>query len=443
MQCHSCGTEVREGQKFCMECGASLRGVADITGEVPIVSNRPLSADARDEVTRALGDLQPPGPRPRAGQRDWRHDPHATVQLPSQIRVSADDRTVPLGRPAETNATAVLPATVPRPAAVTAPQRAQPGAREYDYDDRVPDPRPQHAFRLRTLFVLAVLAAAATAVAVLTDLITIDPGGATAPFPVGSWTVNDLGTNNAIAGLVAAGAMVAGALLWSFGLRWGAGLAGGAGAALTGWAALVLGLAEYPLHVARGQAATVPAELTRDVGTYALAVAGVLGVAALVISFAAVRRDRGGLDPWIAALGAASVVVAAAGPLIPLGNVEIDGNWSETALGIDVPQLYLVGRLVQIGLLLVVGVLGFLLVRRFGLGMAVGSALAVGWLCVTAATRQTANPIGPAFANPGATPVLHDGTNVFEPHGVTIVGLGLVGFFALVAITLAIIDHDR
>ena len=38
MQCHSCGTEVRDGQKFCMECGASLRGVADITGEVPIVA---------------------------------------------------------------------------------------------------------------------------------------------------------------------------------------------------------------------------------------------------------------------------------------------------------------------------------------------------------------------------------------------------------------------
>ena len=58
MRCHSCGVDVREGQKFCMECGASLRGVADITGEVPVV--RAERAD--DEATRELATVPPPPP---------------------------------------------------------------------------------------------------------------------------------------------------------------------------------------------------------------------------------------------------------------------------------------------------------------------------------------------------------------------------------------------
>jgi hypothetical protein len=62
---------------------------------------------------------------------------------------------------------------------------------------------------------------------------------------------------------------------------------------------------------------------------------------------------------------------------------------------------------------------------------------------VTAAAKQTASPIGPAYANPGATPVTQDGVTLFEPHGVTVVGLALVAFFALIAITLAVIDRDR
>ncbi|MDQ3468333.1 MAG: hypothetical protein M3487_00930, partial [Actinomycetota bacterium] len=204
---------------------------------------------------------------------------------------------------------------------------------------------------------------------------------------------------------------------------------------LAGWAALLIGLIEWrPIDIAL---LAGDASVTRDVGYWAVAAAGGLGAVALFVSLAGTGRDRqGGLDPWIAALGAASFLVAAGGPLIPLGTADISANYNAESLGFDPPTVFFVGRLVQVGLLALCGVVGFLLVRRYGLGLAVGSAVAVAWMVVTAATEQTANPIGPAYANPGAAP------GDLIPHGVTIVGMGLAGFFALVAIVMALLDND-
>ena len=78
---------------------------------------------------------------------------------------------------------------------------------------------------------------------------------------------------------------------------------------------------------------------------------------------------------------------------------------------------------------------GSLSVRRYGLGLAVGAAIATGWLLATAATDQTASPIGPGYENPGSLDL--------QPHAVTVVGCALVGFFALVAIVMALLDADR
>jgi hypothetical protein len=226
--------------------------------------------------------------------------------------------------------------------------------------------------------------------------------------------------------------MVVGALLWCVGRRWGAGLAGGAGASLAGWSALLIGLTEWRIHAAPGAA------VERQVGFYALWVAGALGLAVLVGSLARSGRDgRGGLDPWIAALAAASFVIAAGGPLIPQGTADWSGNWSNTSLGgVDLPTAFFVGRAVQLGLLVVCGVVGCLLVRRWGLGLAVGGLLSSGWLLLTAATNRTPSPIGPAYANPGA------GTDL-SPHAVTIVGFALAAFFTLVAVVMALLDAER
>ena len=90
---------------------------------------------------------------------------------------------------------------------------------------------------------------------------------------------------------------------------------------------------------------------------------------------------------------------------------------------------------VQLGLLALCGAVGCLLVRRWGLGLAIGGAVSTGWLLVTAATERTDDPIGPGYANPGYA--------TLDPHGVTVVGFSLIGFFCLVAVVMALLDAGR
>ena len=407
MQCPSCGTEVRAGQKFCAECGTSLGTLGGDATRVMAGAPSP----PQEATTGGLPTYPPP---------DQRESP--TAQLPASA--------------AATNQVKVVTTE-------TTPVR-------FEDTDQVPfesrwdtpamrtaaEPRRRREFRLRPLLILAILGAAAVVVGAFTTLIKVDAGPDAVPFEVGTWMVNDFGTNNAVAGVLAGIAMVVGSLAWCAGYRWGAGLAGGAGAALAGWVALLLGLAEWPIANAEAAAALVPTQITRDVGYWALIGAGAVGLLVLIVSFAQSGRDRrSGLDPWIAALGAVSFLIAAIGPLIPEGTADWSANFSSDTLVVELPTMFFVGRLVQLGLLAVIGVFGFLLVRRYGLGLAVGSAVTAGWMLVTAATDTTDSPIGPGFANPGAEDL--------QPHAVTIVGFAMIGFFALVAIGMALLDGDR
>jgi hypothetical protein len=360
--------------------------------------------DARAEQTQPMAPIPPPPP---------------TRSLPP----SEDVRT-------DSTPTGVLTTTPPPPPReVTGEYAAEPR-----YAPKPARARPR--FRLRPLLVIAVLAAIAAAAGVFSTLVEITTTTDQPPFDTGMWKVNDFGTNNTAAALLAAGAMVVGALAWCFGYRWGAGLAGGAGAALAGWAALLFGLAELPINNAEAAASVAPAEITRDIGYWALAAAGVLGIVALLVSFVRAGNDRrAGLDPWVAALAAVSILVAAIGPTIPEGSASWSGNWSSASLGVDLPAAFFAGRLIQLGLLAFCGVVGFLLVRRYGLGLAVGGAIAAGFMVATAATQRTASPIGPAYENPGSLDL--------KPHAVTIVGFALAGFFALVAIVMALLDAER
>jgi hypothetical protein len=159
--------------------------------------------------------------------------------------------------------------------------------------------------------------------------------------------------------------------------------------------------------------------ITRDLGYWMLIVAGALGV---VLFFASVNDAfgdrRAGLNPWIAALGALAVVVTAAGPLIPENQAVFSDNWYLIE-GVGEPSaLLLVGRLVQLGLFLIGGVVGFLSVRRWGLGTAVGISLPAVWLVGSTLFELTDRPVGLGFANPGAVDM-----NV---HGVTIIGASAV-----------------
>ncbi len=424
MRCHSCGTEVHEGQKFCAECGASLRGVADVTGEVPVVRTRdPLDAPTREPATVPPPPAWSPGPLPRAqvapigARADETAPVGSRVDVPTPVAGAA-------AMPAEPGDVRVVEATSP-PVDLTAPLPVVAPT-----TDELPAAAPSSPrFRLRPMLIQSLLAAGATVIAVTTTVVRITPPPDGA---VPRYTVNGLGTNNTVAALLAAGAMVIGSLLWSAGRRWGAGLAGGAGASLAGWAALIIGLTEWRIHAAPG------AVVERSIGFWSLWVAGGLGAIVLVTSFARAGRDgRAGLDPWIAALAAVSFVIAAVGPLVPRGTADWTGNWTTDSLGgVDLPRAFFVGRAVQLGLLLLCGVVGCLMVRRWGLGLAVGGLLSAGWLLLTDATSRTTSPIGPGYANPGA------GTDL-SPHGVTVVGFAMAGFFALVAVVMALLDADR
>ncbi len=440
MQCPSCGTDINAGQKFCMECGAPLHGPADppatTTSAAP--PTRPMTVGASrhaDDPTRPLvvprreaGPGPPPDPfaPPTGGRGDPR--PGVTPGFTPAVARSTDPTVEMTGSRSATT-------TAPVAVVSTDPARRMADTGELPATAAYRSPTRSRQFRLRPLAAIAVLALAATAVAAFSPLIEISaesPGF----FEVGTWRVNDLGTNNAVAGMLAAATMVIGAVVWCFGFRWGAGLAGGAGAALAGWSALVVGAAELPVSTAEASGGAL---IERPYGYWVLIGAGGLGLLTLVASLAASgRAGRSGLDPWIAALGAVSFLLAAGGPLLPEGTADWTGNYDSATLQIEVPTLFFVGRAVQLGLLVLCGVVGFLLVRRWGLGLAIGGAVAAGWLLVTAATQQTADPIGPGYTNP-ASPEAFD----LQPHAVTVVGFAMVGFFALVAVVMAVLDGER
>ena len=439
MQCPSCGTDIKAGQKFCMECGAPLHGAADPraatsaaaapTRPMPVGASRHADDPTRPLVVPRRETGQGPPADPFAPPTGGRGDPRPGVT--GRVERSADPTVEMTGRRAAvTTAPVAVVSTDPVPRRM-ADTGELPATTTYRSADR------GRQFRLRPLAAIAVLAFAATVVAAFSPVIDItadNPGF----FEVGTWRVNDLGTNNAVAGLLAAAAMVIGAVVWCFGFRWGAGLAGGAGAALAGWAALVIGAAELPVSLAEAQSGGT-AVIERPYGYWVLIGAGGLGLLTLVASLAASgRAGRSGLDPWIAALGAVSFLLAAGGPLLPEGTADWTGNYSSASLQFEYPTIYFVGRAVQLGLLVLCGVIGFLLVRRWGLGLAIGGAVAAGWLLVTAATQQTADPIGPGYTNP-ASPDAFD----LQPHAVTVVGFAMVGFFALVAVVMAVLDGEH
>ena len=95
------------------------------------------------------------------------------------------------------------------------------------------------------------------------------------------------------------------------------------------------------------------------------------------------------------------MVGAGLGPLRPSGGAAFADNWMVGSADGAWPTLLVIARLIQVGALAVGGVLGFLLVRRHGLGLVVGALAPAAWMVATAWIDVGANPIGPAYRNPG------------------------------------------
>ena len=509
MQCPSCGAAVVPEQKFCHECGASLRGITETTQEVDVVepdtvassavavgaSEEPpvdssdtddpvVDIDVVDDSNGVIGssdvtsdpaddgdpDVTAPGPaqhdEPTAdGDVDTTVPLVAAAAATTDLPNAADLPTAEINPrpplpepewavPPSDAATEPLAVTAAAAAATTAteelgtmpqgPPAAQSGTTEqlpavFDGIEDVEEyPQAREPFKLRLTFVLAVFGAVATlmaAVADLTDIRTTRPvGGITN----GTSTLDDIGSNLAIAGWVGTGVMVIGGLLACFGLRVGAGLAGGGGLAVLGWAALCIGLIERPIAIAesitRESSEVFTLTVTRDTGYWLIAAVGIVGLLVFLASLRLV--GTGGqppLNPWSAAVGALGMMMLAAGPLVPVGEATFADNFSSPTPTIDLPTAYFAGRLAQLVLIAGTGVVGFLAVRRYGLGVAAGGTGVAIWLWLSSLLELGADPVGLADQNPGATDTM--------PHGVTTAGM-VVALLALVVTgVLAIIDR--
>jgi hypothetical protein len=199
--------------------------------------------------------------------------------------------------------------------------------------------------------------------------------------------------------------------------------------------ALSVGLAEFPVDAARDFAAVPNTQqftltITREPGYWLLVAAAALGV---IVFFAAINDAfgdrRSGLNPWIAALGALATVVAVFGPMIPEGIATFSDNWYVTEGPGQPSPLLIGGRLVQLALLAASGIVGYLCVRRWGLGVALGGAAPIVWLAVSTLFDLTDSPVGPAWRNPGA--------DDSELHGVTIIGISAVAAIGILALVAA------
>lgn len=283
--------------------------------------------------------------------------------------------------------------------------------------------------------IVAMVAMFATIVTVSSDDRIIGDDNTPANFRVGSWIPSDLADNLPIAGLIAVACLMCGGVAAAFGWRGGSGLAAGSGLAIAGLAALTIGLAQIPIDAAY-EMASIPTDerftltITRDLGYWLQLAAAAIGIVVFFASLNdAVGDHRPGLNPWIAALGALSGVVMAAGPLIPEGLAVFSDNWYVVDGPGEPPAMLLSTRLVQLSLLALTSLVGFLSVRRWGLGVAVGGALPSLWLTVSTLFDLTDHPVGPGFRNPGASEI--------SIHGVTIIGASALAAFLILALVAA------
>jgi hypothetical protein len=489
--CDLCGRRVEPGDRFCTGCGAALDQPAapvpadpSTDGSDEPADSGPVPPDADDatpepSLVPVTAEPPPPPPAPAEPSTDpsmaaASTQPIPTADLPTTqpvapVDTSATDESVawdeidPVWAATGSTppTTADLPTTepitevwmesvddattAPEPEPVAEPDTGVVAATPPSTTAEMPAvlaPTPGARFRLDTTTLVSIGAGIVTLVSLFANVLSITSDARITPrddmpldFRTGDWIADDLADNLAIGGLIAAVLMVVGGVAAGFRWRWGSGLAGGAGLAFAGIAAVALGLAQIPIDAAH-EMASIPSEeqftltITRDLGYWLLLAAGVAGVVLFFVSINDAFGDRRpGLNPWVAALGALAAVIAAAGPLLPENLAAFSDNWYVVDAAGEPPAMLLVGRLVQLGLVAFAGVVGFLSVRRWGLGLAIGGFLPAVWLATSTLFELTDRPVGPGFRNPGATDM--------HLHGVTIIGVSALAAMAVLAVVAA------
>jgi hypothetical protein len=393
MVCPRCGIDVSEQQKFCHDCGA------------PIVLPEPS-----DDPTEPVETVELPT------------EPFETIQPPTEtfetVEAAPPTETTAFAPPTEPIATATAATTTAATTAATT--TAEMPALFDGQNDLTEFPPAREPFRFRMIFLLALFGAAAMLMTMVADVIDIRTTRPAAGITTGVRTLEDLGSDLGLAGFIGAAVMVIGGLLACFGLRWGAGLAGGAGLALAGWAGLTIGLAELPIAIAESITRTSSIEftlrVTRDLGWWLIAGVGVIGAGVFVASLRSIGTGgRAALNPLVAAITAVAMVVLAFGPLVPVNDAAFADNFRSVDPTRDLPAAFFAGRLGQVALIALAGVAGMLIVRSYGIGLAVGGVTVPLWLWIASIGQIGPNPVGIAERNPGADDTV--------PHAVTTVGM--------------------
>lgn len=424
MNCPRCDRPTTEDdQRFCNGCGVALQE----PGESAIGDDAGGDAPGPEATIESTPSEPEPAPDVGWSEPEWA----ATGSLPT---TAVDDDLAPTElQPTEPHQPESAPTATRTMTIGESPSVTSTATMEPITSQPVVEP-----FKFSTVTFLGAAAAILALVAMFTNVLSIETSTAVpvtddAPegYRVGTWLLADLAGNLPIAGLLAACCMMAGAVASGLGWRWGAGIAGGSGLAFAGIASIAIALVQMPIDAAH-QFVRIPTDvnytmsITRDLGYWLLLAAGAVGVmlffASLNECFADRQRD---LNPWVAAVGALAAVITVGGPLLPVNNAILSDNWFVIDGPGEAPAVLVATRLVQLGLLGLCGVVGFLIVRRYGIGLALGGSLPSLWLGLSVLLELTENPIGPGWRNPGETEM--------QLHGVTIIGLAALASMLILA----------
>ena len=392
MLCPSCGAGVQPNQKFCTECGASLAG----TGTA-VVAPPPLPPPAVMPPTAAVPS-QPA--QPTAAQ----FEPTAALKVVEQTSPTGYEGAPWAATTGET--TGQVPITGEWPAGAAG---------------EPPRPVGAQPFRITPLVAVsalaAVLAVACAFVAVASY--SVDLQGPVEPpglVPDASYKLNDFASNYTVGAIIAAVVMVAGAAMGATGRKAGTGLAGGAGLALAGMMSMMIGQAIQELDGVEfaflGFGGSFTLTTTQEVGFFLALAAAILGGVAFALSLMDGSADEyPTLNPAVGLVGALGTLAVVVGPLIPMNGAAFGDNFSVSTI----PPATLYLRLLVLVLIGVGGLVGFLVNRRWGVGMALGAISVGAWQWVTAITESGDFPLGIGGGNFFAEP--------FAPHIVTSIGV--------------------
>lgn len=398
MFCPQCGAAALQGQRFCTECGVALGSGATAAAGT--------AAAAEDEVTLPPTAAMPAAPPPPAPVAAPVPEP-----MPAPAPAPMSEAAMP------TEAITVVEQTAHMPS--------------MGYEDAVwpvdtnEQPMVAQPFRITPLLAVSALAGILAVAAAVTTLVSYTVTGVLEGST--SFVMNDVGTSHLVGAIIGAVVLIAGAALGATGRRVGTGLAGGAGLALAGMLANACGMGVAVLDQAQinllapGTTVTV----TYELGFFLAIAAAALGGVAFVLSLREMGPD--GMAPVPVAIG----VLGALGTLAVVIGTLIPGDFASFAdnFGTDfIPPATSWMRILVLALIAVGGLLGFLVNRRWGLGMALGSISVGVWMWATAITESGDIPFGIAGGNVGALDT--------KPHVVTTVGVivmvvaGVVGLVA-------------